>query len=424
MPNNSVFAAFFQGNTASLTASNQDFNPIFNEGGLSGDVNLGSLSAEFGAIVDFVHTVLGEPILAVELTPKQIAMAFEYANLVFSSIVNTYFVESWMTSLLGVKQNYSQYNFQTTLPNSNNIFFQMFANSMLLDSGIYSGKITTRKGYVETSVDQQLYDVYSSAVDSETGLPIEQYVASVTGYGVHFVNFYVNSEFYMNRLYDPLTNQQFMQSEFGFPAYPTDTVFYLMPIGADMLRGQNLHTSDYVRKSRVQWSLVGRKLELIPRPKRPVKIWFEYYVDKEAGQKVDPLLESSYSGLSYLSTVSAAPVATHFGNVPISDLSYDKMNSIGKTWIRRYTLGFCYEILGGNVRGKYPNGIPIPGGENLTLNGASLEARGLQMMQKLEDDLKLELAKLDNYELLKKEVEKAQSLAELRKYDPMPIYVY
>ncbi len=421
--NRDVFSAFFRGQHNSLTASNSSFTANFNNNtALSGSINLSSLSGDFGAIVRHVHFRLGSPIVLVELTTDQVAAAFEEANLKFSSIVNTFFIESWIANLLGVSQNYSSIDYQSTLPLANNAFLQVFAQSSLMHNDIYSGKITKRKGYIDLTTNQQIYDIYSSGYDQSTGLPLEQYVASVTGYGVNFVRLYHNEGAYVNRLYDPYGGQQFLNSEFQNNSYQNDIVYQVIPLFQELQRSAIMSDYDYIRRSAYNHNIFGRKVEFTPVPKADFRVWFDFFVEKAPGAQIDPLLEGSFSGLSYLAASSATGnrVATNFGNIPINDLTYERMNPIGRTWIREYTLALCMETLG-MIRGKVLS-IPVPGRESITLNYGELLSRADSIKNELLTFLKEELEKMNLYNIMQKEVDKQKQLMELQMLKPLGIY--
>ena len=62
-------------------------------------------------------------------------------------------------------------------------------------------------------------------------------------------------------------------------------------------------------------------------------------------------------------------LVTNVSNVPYLNPVYSQINSIGRQWIRQYTLALAKEMLA-YIRGKYGS-IPIPGSE-VTLNHAEL----------------------------------------------------
>jgi hypothetical protein len=154
-----------------------------------------------------------------------------------------------------------------------------------------------------------------------------------------------------------------------------------------------------------------------------MRIYFDYYVDLQSGSNTNALADSSFSGLSYLSSVSAGRMATNFGNIPVTDLTYENMNAVGRNFVREYTVACCMQILA-LIRGKYQS-IPIPGGELVPMNYGDLLSISSPMMQKLEDDLRAELAKLDLYEIARKESEKATyQMNILTMTSVMPIFKY
>ncbi len=418
-----TFGDFFKANAAALTASNSAFTSNLNQSGLSGSVSLGSLSSEFSNVVRWVHHRLGEPIMLVELTPEQIAECFEEANLMFSSIVNTYFIESWFAQLLGISQSYSSIDFQSALPSASNMFLKQFVSSQnTMFGGIYGGNATKRRGYIDVTSSRQVYDIYSEGKDQATGLPIEQYVASVSGLGVHFTDVYYNAGAYVSKMYDPYSSQGFLASEFNAQSYQADTVLYVQPLWQDIQRSQMVHNMDYVRKSAFKHCIFGRNIEFIPKPDRDRRIWFSFYVDHSSGDQSNPLLAGGFSGLSYLAA-SGQRVATNFGNIPIQDLTYANMNSVGRTWVRKYCLGLCMETLA-FTRGKFSS-VPIPGtGESVTLNADQLLNRSSAITETLVSQLRENLDRLNLYNILEKEVAKAEQLLRLQQLSsPLGVYV-
>ena len=80
--------------------------------------------------------------------------------------------------------------------------------------------------------------------------------------------------------------------------------------------------------------------------------------------------------------------------LPLANIPYKNINSIGKQWIRRFALALAKETLG-QIRSKFGQ-IPIPG-NNVQLNGTTLitEARTDQKdlreeLQKILDELTYE----------------------------------
>ena len=74
--------------------------------------------------------------------------------------------------------------------------------------------------------------------------------------------------------------------------------------------------------------------------------------------------------------------------LPFENVPYNKINSIGKQWIRRFALALSKETLG-QIRGKFSS-IPIPG-ESVTLNADALISQAKEEQLALRDELKTTL---------------------------------
>ena len=77
--------------------------------------------------------------------------------------------------------------------------------------------------------------------------------------------------------------------------------------------------------------------------------------------------------------------------MPFENTPYQKINSIGKQWIRRFALALSKETLG-NIRSKIST-IPIPG-DSVTLDGPALLSQGQTEQEKLREELKTILDEL------------------------------
>lgn len=415
---NSTFGTFF--GQLSSSAQQRDFKAQFNTA--TGDpaiVSLGSLSSEFPGIVTMVRRSLGEPILLVELDNAQIAQAFENANLEFSRINNTYYVESFFANMLGIRKNYTLYDLQNKLPPMDYSILNKLTTYAGEHAQPYVGNRTPRMGYIDLAAQVEYYDLYSLGVDLTTSLPIESYVASVSGLSIEFTRVFHDAPPVYNRYYDPYSSIQQLNTEFGFESYPVETSFYMLPVWMDLARMSTLSMGDMLRKSHYRWSLIGRRIQILPRPKVPFRVYFEYVV-LDSNPNLDPLMRSSLSSLAYATSSSAQNMATNLATVPLTDLTYVNCNSIGKQWIRRYTLAESMWILGW-IRSKYSQ-VPISQTETATLNGEALMSAGNELKDKLETSLKEELQKMDLADIMQKEAQKAESMNTILKYSPMGIF--
>ena len=106
-------------------------------------------------------------------------------------------------------------------------------------------------------------------------------------------------------------------------------------------------------------------------------------------------------------------------SLPFENTPYQKINSIGKQWIRRFALSLCKEMLG-NVRSKFTT-IPIPG-DSVTLDGPALITQGQGEQEKLREELKTIFDELTYTAVAVKDVELSDAINNVEKRIPMLIY--
>ena len=75
--------------------------------------------------------------------------------------------------------------------------------------------------------------------------------------------------------------------------------------------------------------------------------------------------------------------------MPMENIAFDKINSIGQQWIRKFSLALSKETLG-QVRGKFGGNVPIPG-DNITLNASDLLSQAQAEQTTLREELNKQL---------------------------------
>ena len=159
----------------------------------------------------------------------------------------------------------------------------------------------------------------------------------------------------------------------------------LMPMYYDILKIQAIELNDTIRKSAYHYEIENdRYLKLFPIPNRDYKLWFDYNITLSTlGGGANPT-----EGLGV-----AAPLntVTDISNVPYANPTYKFINSVGRQWIRKYTLALAKEMLGG-IRGKYQS-LPIPG-ETTTLDYSRLLSEAQAEKEALIIQLREDLSEL------------------------------
>jgi hypothetical protein len=160
-----------------------------------------------------------------------------------------------------------------------------------------------------------------------------------------------------------------------------------------------------VRRSNYSYEVIGTKLRIFPQPTsdRATKLFLrvKFFSDPLNPAYKDETIE----GVSNL------------GDVPFGNLEYNRINSIGRQWIRQYSLALSKEQLG-LIRSKFGS-IPIPGAD-LTLNGTALATQGREDKDKLITQLKEMLETMTYDKLMETAAARAESIQKQLKYVPMP----
>ena len=79
----------------------------------------------------------------------------------------------------------------------------------------------------------------------------------------------------------------------------------------------------------------------------------------------------------------------NMNSLPMENIPFNKINSIGQQWIRRFSLALSKETLG-QVRGKFGNKVPIPG-DSVQLNASELLSQAKDEQNSLREELNKQL---------------------------------
>ena len=164
-----------------------------------------------------------------------------------------------------------------------------------------------------------------------------------------------------------------LMDTFGWDGYsPAGVDFLLMPINYDLQVIQTIEFNDMIRRANYSFEMHNNKLRLFPIPDGSVsKLYFQY------------ILNSERSSASFV--VGGSSTISQIYDVPYKNPDYDKINSVGRSWIFEYALALCKEMLG-YIRGKYQV-VPIPG-DNVSLNASDLLSQAKEEQQALREELK------------------------------------
>lgn len=362
-----------------------------------------SFQTEADAMVTFVKRKLGDDVLSVELTSKQVWACFEEAFCEYGAIVNQYQAKSQLSNLMGASTG-SMSGSEQKLPRETLEFALRLAEPYISTAGL-GGSFDTLSGSIQLQQSRQDYDLYTDLVNS-SGTPIVSSSLNPTkGKMKIFEVMHFNPQA-AYRFFDTTSAINYLNNEFSFESFTPETVFYVLPVFEDVLRGGQMSMSNKVRRSNYSYMIVGSKLRIYPMPTSdtPPKLWIR------VGFPQDPLAptisDESIYGVSNLS------------NVPFGNFVYSRVNSIGRQWTRQYTLALAKEVLG-LVRSKFSS-VPIPGAE-LQLNGSDLVSQGREEKDKLITQLKEMLDTLTYDKLVESQATQVDNLQKILRAVPIPL---
>jgi hypothetical protein len=355
------------------------------------------------SVVTFVKRKLGDDILSVELTKKQIWANFEEAMFEYSSLVNQYQTKSQLNNFLGLATG-SMSGSEQKHPRENLEFLGRFAEPYATEAGI-GGSYDMVSGSIQLIQDQQDYNIYTDLKD-EAGNAL--FTNSM--YNSHRSKMRVREVFHYNptqayRFFDTTSAINYLNNEFSFESFTPETIFYVLPVFEDILRAGQLKVSQKVRRSNYSYQIIGRSIRVFPKPTTadPKKMWLRVSFSP------DPLNPSyrddTIHGVSNLS------------NIPFGVLSYSRINSMAKQWIRQYCLALSKEILG-LIRSKFTS-VPIPGAE-LQMNGSDLVTSGKADKDMLVTQLKEMLDSMTYDKIVETDTARAENIRKQLRMIPMP----
>jgi hypothetical protein len=357
---------------------------------------------EADAMVTFVKRKLGDDVLSVELTKKQIWACFEEALCEYGSLINQYQIKSQLANLLGFPTG-SLEGFEQRYPRENLEFMLRRAEPYAMEAGL-GGSYDSISGSISLVRNQQDYDIYDTLKDANGNLIFSSSL-NTSNSKMKIMEVFHYSPQAAYRFFDTTSAINYLNNEFSFESFTPETVFYVLPVFEDILRGGQLDLSNRVRRSNYTYKIIGRNIRIFPTPTQqdPLNLFMRVQFSPDPMNPGIP--DPAIYGVSNMS------------NVPFGNLQFSKINSVGRQWVRQYTLALAKELLG-LVRNKFST-VPIPGGD-LQLNGAELISQGREEKDNLITKLSEMLNELTYSKMLEDEAGAAESLTNILKKIPIP----
>jgi hypothetical protein len=338
---------------------------------------------------------LGYPIIDIELQGDNFFAVFEEATSEYSAQVNQFNIRNNLGSLEGQPTGS---NYQ-----GSSILGSELHNIVTIAEGYgtqanVGGRTDIKKGSIDVTTSSQEYDLQSLWGD-----------VSESGQRIDITKVYYETTPAIQRFFDPysVSGQGTLNliDEFGFGSFSPAAQFILMPIYEDMLRIQQIEFNDQFRKSAHSFNIVNNKLQIFPKPSTSYKLWFEYMVKKDFNEN---------------NTIITPNVVSDYSNIGYNFMQYNRINDVGKQWIRKYTLALAKEMLGA-IREKY-NTVPIPGSE-VSLDGAALRAEAQTEKDALIEQLRENLNEVSKKARFEAEAQMSENKEQIMSRVPLNIYI-
>ena len=211
------------------------------------------------------------------------------------------------------------------------------------------------------------------------------------------------------RYFDPYagtgTGIQSLLETFGFGQFSPGINFLLMPINFDVQKIQAIEFNDQIRKAAFSFNLVNNQLKIFPIPDRDKRLFFEYV---KISEKYNPVKDTRTN------------LVTDIMNAPFRNPIYSKINTVGRTWIFKYTLALSREIEA-HIRIQFAN-VNVQGVGSL--QGSELVADARTEKDQLITELKEMLNETSRKGQLERKQLEASFMRDTLQQIPLPIYIF
>jgi hypothetical protein len=261
------------------------------------------------------------------------------------------------------------------------------------------GYYNVKTGSLDMSAGQQNYDLNEWAAAS---------ASLADGDSIEIRRIFYQQSPAIARYFDPYagtgTGVQSLLESFGFGQFSPGINFLLMPIYFDVQKIQAIELNDQIRKADFSFDLRDNQLTIFPIPHEDRKLRFEYITMSDKNQIVRDTRKN---------------VVTDIMNVPYRNPIYSNINTVGRTWIYKYTLALCREIEA-HIRIQYSN-LNIQGVG--PLQGSELITDARTEKENLLTELKEMLNEVSRKGQLERKQQEAQFTRDTLSNIPLNIYI-
>ena len=373
--------------------------------------------------VSYVYKKLGGDVLDVEITQFNVYAAYEEAVLEYSYLVNIHQAKNSLNNLLGATtasfdedgqivegDPLSGSNVEMALPRYTFDYTRRVATGIAAEAGAGGGINYYTASFASTSSkqDYDLQQIVSSSI--ENGELVLDSGDVVENNRITIRDVYYKTPRSMWRFFAYYGGLNVIGNMSTYGQYADDSTFEVVPTWQNKLQAIMYEDSIRTRVSNYSYEVINNKLRLYPTPSEssPERFYFRFTVKKDSFEE-------------YSDRKTGTKGVNNMNNLPFQNIPYSSINSIGKQWIRRFSLALCKEMLG-QVRGKLGGSVPIPGG-TVTLNSGDLLSQAKSEQDALRSELKTVLDELTYEKLLTKDANMTKTTADTLSKVPVPLFV-
>jgi hypothetical protein len=328
------------------------------------------------AQVAFTYKRLGGDVLDIELTEQNVYAAYEDAVLEYSYQINLYQSKNALGAALGSPTASFDHQGEVTAgadgaalkyPKFTFEYAFKMGDKFATEAGI-GGTEPIYSSSFDIIPEQQDYDL-QAIVQANT-----EFTSLVGDKRIKIRKIFYISPRQMWRFYGYYGGLNVVGDMHTYGQYADDSSFQVIPAWQNKLQAISYEDHLYTRTSHYSYEIIDNKLRLYPIPTGVTenKFWFRFTIETNSPFEDD--VESGQNGVNNMNTL------------PFQNIPYESINSIGKQWIRRFSLALSKETLG-QIRGKFGGSIPIPG-DNITLNASDLLSQAKDEQTTLREELK------------------------------------
>jgi hypothetical protein len=340
--------------------------------------------------VAYTHKRLGGDVLDIEITAGNVYNHYEEACLEYSYIVNLHQARNALGSALGsptgsfdekggltsgedVALKYPKFQFDYAFKIADKFSTESVVGGT---TPIYSASFDI----TPLNQDYDLQEIVEKLATDDPTLPFADAIGNNDKkYRIKIRQMYYVTPRQMWRFYGYYGGLNVVGNFHNYGQYADGSTFEVIPAWQNKLQAMAYEDHLYTRTSHYSYEIIDNKLRLYPMPDSVTQktFWFRFSIDGGNTAFEEGEYDSGLNGVNNMNTM------------PMENLPYESINSIGKQWIRRFALALSKETLG-QIRGKFGGNVPIPG-DNISLNASDLLSQASTEQQALREELNKQL---------------------------------